>query len=64
MKDGIQEEKRGHAYYVEWDSDASSSAGEDDYDDRRSTRKKTLASIAINKYIMLQSSIMLYGQWS
>ncbi|XP_066354296.1 uncharacterized protein [Miscanthus floridulus] len=38
--------KRGHSYCVTWDSDASSN--DDDDDERNATKKKALASIAIN----------------
>ena len=37
--------KKGHAYCVEWDSDTSSDC---DDDDQKSTKKKALASIAVN----------------
>jgi hypothetical protein len=39
--------KKGHAYCVECDFDASSNDIDDD-DDKKNTKKKTLASIAIN----------------
>jgi hypothetical protein len=41
--------KKGHAYCVEWDSDASSDSDDSDDDDKKSTKKKALASITINK---------------
>lgn len=47
ISDLQEEKKKGHTYYVEWDSDASS-----DSDDEKST-SKSLAGIAINKKLSI-----------
>jgi hypothetical protein len=43
----FKKEKNGGSYVVTWDTDASSS-DDDDSDDDKITKKKALASIALN----------------
>ena len=45
----FKKKKKGDPYVVTWDSDASSSDDNDDSDDNKITKKKVLASIAINE---------------